>query len=46
MLECAQGVVVGYVRQRGSFWKAVYDILDENRTTVLKVEGPCCICGP
>jgi hypothetical protein len=29
---------------RGSFWKAAYDILDENHQTILKMEGPCCIC--
>ena len=29
---------------RVSLWKAAYDIQDENRNTILKIGGPCCIC--
>lgn len=43
-IEAPVGNVIGYVKQKGSFWKANYDILDENQETILKVEGPCCIC--
>lgn len=43
-IEAPVGNVIGYVKEKGSFWKANYDILDENQETILKVEGPCCIC--
>jgi len=44
VVESPPGNVVGYVRQTGSLWKAAYDIMDENRNTILKIRGPCCIC--
>lgn len=43
-IEAPPGQIVGYVRQKGSFWKANYDILDEFHEPILKIEGPCCIC--
>jgi hypothetical protein len=43
-VESPPGNVVGHVRQTGSLWKAAYDIMDENRNTILKIRGPCCIC--
>jgi len=47
LVEAPVGNVIGYVKQKGSLWKASYDIMDENRNTVLKIKGPCCICdGP
>ncbi|CAF0737922.1 unnamed protein product [Brachionus calyciflorus] len=46
-VEAPVGTVVGYVKQKGSFIKAHYDILDDNHEPVLKVKGPCCILdGP
>lgn len=46
-VESPAGEPLGYVKQTGSWWKAKYDILDENRETVLKILGPCCILdGP
>ncbi|CAF0881914.1 unnamed protein product [Brachionus calyciflorus] len=43
----AGGTIIGYIRQKGSFWKAAYDILDETGNTILKIEGPFCILdGP
>jgi hypothetical protein len=44
VVESPPGNIVGYVRQTGSLWKAAYDIMDENRNTILKIRGPCCIC--
>ena len=29
---------------RFSLWMAFYDIQDENKNTILKIRGPCCIC--
>ncbi len=47
MIESPVGTPVGYVRQKGSFWKPRYEILDENHNKILKLEGPCCILdGP
>lgn len=47
VVESPPGTPIGYVRQRGSAWKPHYDILDEQRNCVLKVQGPCCILdGP
>ncbi|RNA05463.1 attractin 1 [Brachionus plicatilis] len=42
-VEAPVGTVVGYVKQKGSFQSAHYDILDENQEPVLKVRGPFCI---
>lgn len=47
VIEAPVGQIVGYVKQRGSFWKPNYEIYDENHNAVLKLEGPCCILdGP
>jgi hypothetical protein len=35
---------VRFLINRGSCWKADYEIYDENHQPVLKLEGPCCIC--
>ncbi len=43
-VEAPVGNVIGYVRQRGSAWKANYDVLDANHEPILKIEGPCCVC--
>jgi hypothetical protein len=43
-VEAPVGQVIGYVKQGGSFWKANYEILDENREKLLEIDGPCCIC--
>ncbi|CAF0933088.1 unnamed protein product [Brachionus calyciflorus] len=42
-VEAPPGNLIGTIRQKGSFWKANYDILDERDQTILKIEGPCCI---
>lgn len=42
-IEAPVGNPIGYVKQAGSFWKACYNVLDENHEPVLKIEGPCCI---
>ncbi|XP_071945547.1 phospholipid scramblase 2-like [Antedon mediterranea] len=44
VVEAPVGQVIGYVRQRGSFWKASYDIMNAEKETVLTILGPCCIC--
>jgi len=31
------------INKRGSFWKPHFDILDEARNPILKIQGPCCI---
>ena len=33
-----------YLKNRGSFWKASYDVLDEAHNPILKIQGPCCVC--
>lgn len=34
-------------QNRGSFWKAHYDILNELHEPILKIQGPACVCdGP
>jgi hypothetical protein len=43
IVEAPAGNIIGYVKQQWSFWKASYDILDENHQTLLKIKGPCCI---
>ncbi|XP_070561763.1 phospholipid scramblase 1-like [Ptychodera flava] len=43
-VEAPVGTVVGYVRQAQSGWSPKYDILDGNRETILRIQGPCCIC--
>ncbi|CAF1124337.1 unnamed protein product, partial [Brachionus calyciflorus] len=41
------GSVFGYVKQKGSFIRPKFDILDESHEPVLKLEGPFCILdGP
>ncbi|RNA21943.1 phospholipid scramblase 2-like isoform X1 [Brachionus plicatilis] len=49
-VEAPPGNLIGSIRQKGSFWKASYDILDETENVILKIEGPCCIwdgaCSP
>lgn len=42
-VEAPPGTPIGYVKQAGSWWKPKFDILDEKRETILKIEGPCCI---
>jgi hypothetical protein len=47
VVETGNGEILGFVRQRGSFWKAQYDILDANENVEVKIKGPCCVCdGP
>lgn len=43
-VEAPVGQVVGYVKQKGSFMRSHYDILDEFHEPVLKITGPFCIC--
>lgn len=43
-VESPPGQPIGHVRQRGSKWKAHYDILDTNFDPLLKIWGPCCFC--
>jgi len=46
-VESANGELLGYVEQAGSFWKPRFNILDTDKKKVLKIEGPCCIMnGP
>ncbi|RNA22416.1 phospholipid scramblase 2-like isoform X1 [Brachionus plicatilis] len=42
-VEAPPGNLIGTIKQKGSFWKANYDILDETENVILKIEGPCCI---
>ncbi len=42
-IESPPGCPIGYIKQRGSFWTAHYDILDEKRQRILTIEGPCCV---
>ena len=42
-VESPVGNVIGYVKQRGSLWKAHYDILNDHHQTVLEVKGPAFI---
>ena len=42
-IESPPGNPIGYVRQGGSFWRAHYEILNENHERILKIVGPCCI---
>lgn len=43
-IETPTGQVMGYVKQKGSFWAPVYHILDANHEPVMMIKGPCCIC--
>ncbi|XP_071853334.1 phospholipid scramblase 1-like [Apostichopus japonicus] len=43
-IESPPGQPIGHVRQRGSSWKAHYEILDANMDPVLKIRGPCWFC--
>ncbi|XP_038061948.1 phospholipid scramblase 1-like [Patiria miniata] len=43
-IESPPGQVIGSVRQIGSKWKPMYEILDDSRATVLRIGGPCCPC--
>ncbi|XP_071945546.1 phospholipid scramblase 1-like isoform X2 [Antedon mediterranea] len=43
VVEAPVGQVIGYVRQRRSFWKPSCDVLNAERQTVLTIRGPCCI---
>jgi len=39
--------VMGYIRQKGSFWAANLHVLDAERNPIMQIKGPCCICdGP
>ncbi len=41
------GEVLGFVKQRGSCWKAQYSIYDSTHNKVLDIVGPCCtVNGP
>ena len=42
-VEAPPGNIVGYVKQTGSFWKAKYEIQNEQHDAILKLQGPCCI---
>jgi hypothetical protein len=44
VVEAPVGNIAGFVKQKSSFIKASYDILDEDGEVVVKVEGPCFIC--
>ncbi|XP_038060920.1 phospholipid scramblase 1-like isoform X2 [Patiria miniata] len=43
-IQSPPGQVVGYCRQIGSKWKPMYEVLDANKSVVLKINGPCCAC--
>ncbi|XP_072036845.1 phospholipid scramblase 1-like [Amphiura filiformis] len=43
-MEAPVGNIIGYVRQAFSPWPPRFTILDANRTELLSIEGPCCIC--
>jgi len=42
-VQTATGEVLGYVRQKRTFYKPYFDILDAERKTVLQIQGPCCL---
>ncbi|RNA45182.1 phospholipid scramblase 2-like isoform X1, partial [Brachionus plicatilis] len=43
----SDGSVYGYVKQKGSFLRPKFYILDENHEIILNIEGPLCILdGP
>ena len=39
------GTPVGYIEQRWDILLPKFDILDENKQCVLKIEGPLCACN-
>ena len=39
------GTPIGYIEQRWDIIKPKFDILDENKQCVLKIEGPICACN-
>lgn len=41
-VESSSNQVLGYVRQTRSFYQPCFEILDENLSTVVKIEGPIC----
>lgn len=43
-VECPPGQIIGTVKQVGSKWKPMYEILDESMDTALHIGGPCCPC--
>ncbi len=46
-VTAANGEVMGYVKQAGSWYRPRFQVLDENHQPVLRVEGPWCLLdGP
>lgn len=43
-IEAPPGNVVGYIQQTCSVWIPRFVVQDEHRETVLKIDGPCCMC--
>ncbi|CAF1093710.1 unnamed protein product, partial [Brachionus calyciflorus] len=41
-IEAPLGQTYGYVKQSSSFWRPYYDIMDENKNNLMRIEGPCC----
>lgn len=44
-IQSSSGQPIGYLKQRGTIFKADVDIFDEQDNEIITIDVPCCVCN-